>query len=140
MLMKMAAKVARTGISLPEVLLERLDRFIVKTGYSNRSEAIREAVEHMIHDYEEVRFKADGEQFGALMALFDLHEEGSAELLHEVQHKYNDVVNTVVHMHLVDPNNCLELLVVRGKAERVNQLLDKMVGSKGVKEIKTVML
>ncbi len=136
----MAAKVARTGISVPEDLLERLDRFIAKSGYSNRSEAIREAVEHMIHDYEEVRFKGDGEKFGALMALFDLHEEGSAELLHEVQHKYNDVVNTVVHMHLVDPHNCLEMLVVRGKGERVNQLIDKLVGSRGVKEIKSVML
>lgn len=136
----MGEKVARTGISLPEDLLERLDQFITKTGYSNRSEAIREAVEGLIQNYEELKVKGDGEQFGALMALFDLHEEGSAELLHEVQHKYTDVVNTVVHMHLVDPHNCLELLVVRGKGERVNQLLDKLVGSKGVKEIKSVML
>ncbi len=136
----MGEKVARTGISVPQDLLHRLDNFIRRTGYSNRSEAIRDAVENLIAGYEHLKADTKGEAFGALMALFDLGEEGAAELLHEVQHKYTDVVTTVVHMHLVDPHNCLELLVVRGAPERVNQLLDKMVGSKGVRELKSMML
>jgi CopG family nickel-responsive transcriptional regulator len=136
----MSSKLSRTGISLPSDLLHRLDRFITKTGYSNRSEAIRSAVDNLMKEYEQLRAPREGDHMGALMALFDLSEEGAAELLHEVQHKFNDVVNTVVHMHLVDPHNCLELLVVRGKGERVNELMDRLMGSKGVREIKSMML
>lgn len=93
----------------------------------------------LIHEHRTLMV-GEGERFGAVMALFDLHEKGASDLLHRVQHEYSDVVNTVTHVHLVDLRNCLELLVVRGKAERVNELINHLVGSKGVKDIKSIML
>ncbi len=138
-LMASSSKVARTGISIPENLLKDLDLFVRSTSYSNRSEAIRDAVKSLIHEHRTLMV-GEGERFGAVMALFDLHEKGASDLLHRVQHEYSDVVNTVTHVHLVDLRNCLELLVVRGKAERVNELINHLVGSKGVKDIKSIML
>jgi CopG family nickel-responsive transcriptional regulator len=132
-------KVVRTGISVPEDLLRDLDVFVRSTSYSNRSEVIRDAVRILLQEHKTLLL-GEGEKFGAVMALFDLHEKGASDLLHRVQHEYSDVVNTVMHVHLVDPKNCLELLIVRGKAERVNELINHLVGSKGVKEIKSIML
>ncbi|MFQ5837308.1 MAG: CopG family ribbon-helix-helix protein [Thermoplasmata archaeon] len=133
------SKVVRTGISVPENLLRDLDTFVRSTSYSNRSEVIRDAVKSLLQEHETLLL-GKGERFGALMTLFDLHERGASDLLHRVEHEYSDVVNTVMHVHLVDPRNCLELLIVRGKAERVNDLINHMMGSKGVKEIKSIML
>ncbi len=133
------SKIVRTGISVPESLLQELDGFVDATSYSNRSEAIRDAVKAMLGEHRGLMV-GKGERFGAVMALFDLHEEGASDLLHRVQHEYSDVVNSVTHVHLVDPENCLELLVVRGNTERVNELVSHMVGSKGIKEIKSIML
>ncbi len=133
------SKVVRTGISVPDALLHELDEFVGATSYSNRSEVIRDAVRALLHEHKALHVGM-GERFGAVMAVFDLHEEGASDLLHRVQHEYSDVVNTVTHVHLVDLRNCLELLIVRGKAERVNELINHMVGSKGVRDIKTIML
>ncbi|MCJ2520444.1 MAG: nickel-responsive transcriptional regulator NikR [Candidatus Thermoplasmatota archaeon] len=134
-----SSKVMRTGISVPQDLLQELDGFVRSTSYSNRSEAIRDAVRALLHEHKGLML-GKGDRFGAVMALFDLHEKGASDLLHMVQHEYSDVVNSVTHVHLVDLRNCLELLIVRGKAERVNELINHMVGSKGVKEIKSIML
>ncbi len=133
------SKVVRTGISVPQGLLQDLDSYVRTTSYANRSEAIRDAVKAMLSEHHALML-GEGERFGAVMALFDLHEEGASDLLHRVQHEYSDVVNSVTHVHLVDPENCLELLVVRGDAERVNELVNHMIGSRGVKEIKSIML
>jgi CopG family nickel-responsive transcriptional regulator len=133
------SKIVRTGISVPEDLLRDLDVFVRSTSYSNRSEVIRDAVRALLQEHRTLLL-GEGEKFGAVMALFDLHEKGASDLLHKVQHEYSDVVNTVMHVHLVDPRNCLELLIVRGEAERVNELINHLVGSKGVKEIKSIML
>lgn len=133
------SKVVRTGISVPKDLLEDLDGYVDATSYTNRSEAIRDAVKAMLSEHQHLML-GKGERFGAVMALFDLHHEGASDLLHRVQHEYSDVVNSVTHVHLVDLENCLELLVVRGDAGRVNKLINHMVGSRGVKEIKSIML
>lgn len=124
---------------MPEPLLEKLDRFVESTSYSNRSEVIRHAVKDLLDEHDHLLME-EGERFGAVMALFDLHERGASDLLHQVQHEYSDVVNNVMHMHLVDPQNCLELLIVRGNTKRVNELINHMMGSRGVREIKTIML
>lgn len=134
-----SSKVARTGISVPENLLEKLDRFVDSTNFSSRSEVIRHAVRELLDEHESLLMEK-GERFGAVMALFDLHERGASDLLHRVQHEYSDVVTSVMHMHLVDPQNCLELLMVRGKMVRVNDLINHMMGSRGVREIKSIML
>ncbi len=134
-----ASKVVRTGISVPQELIRELDAFVGSTSYSNRSEVIRDAVRSMLHEHKALQVRS-GERVGAVMAVFDLHEEGASDLLHRVQHEYSDVVSTVTHVHLVDLRNCLELLIVRGGAGRVNELINHMVGSKGVKEIKSIML
>lgn len=133
------SKVVRTGISVPEPLLGKLDRFVASSSFSNRSEVIRHAVQTLLDEHDSLLMEA-GERFGAVMALFDLHERGASDLLHKVQHEYSDVVSSVMHMHLVDPRNCLELLIVRGDARRVNELINHMMGSKGVREIKSIML
>ena len=50
----------------------------------------------------------------------------------EVQHDHGDLIISTLHVHL-DHDNCLEVLVVRGEAERVRSLANQLIATKGVK-------
>jgi len=43
-----------------------------------------------------------------------------------------------MHIHL-DEHNCLEVLVVRGKANDIKSIADKLIGTRGVKHGKLTL-
>ena len=52
--------------------------------------------------------------------------------LDEVQHDYTDEIVSTMHVHL-DHHNCLEILALKGRGERVYELADRLLGLRGVK-------
>jgi len=52
--------------------------------------------------------------------------------LTDVQHKYYEAIISSLHVHL-DHDNCLEVILVRGKAALVHKLANALIGAKGVK-------
>ncbi len=52
--------------------------------------------------------------------------------LDEVQHDYTDEIVSTMHVHL-DHHNCLEILALKGRGERVYELADHLLGLRGVK-------
>ena len=52
--------------------------------------------------------------------------------LTDLQHDHHHNVLSTLHVHL-DHDNCLEVLVVRGKAGVVRKLADALISTKGVK-------
>ena len=46
------------------------------------------------------------------------------ETLTEIQHDHHDVILSTVHIHL-DHHNCLEVLLVRGKASVIRKIADE---------------
>ncbi len=67
---------------------------------------------------------------GTVTLIYD-HHAGVSEKLTEVQHKNHDLVVSTSHAHL-DHDSCLEVLIVHGKAARVQQFADLLIGLKGV--------
>jgi len=49
-----------------------------------------------------------------------------------IQHDHHDVILSTVHVHL-DHHNCLEVLLVRGKAAVIRKIADELITAKGVK-------
>lgn len=49
-----------------------------------------------------------------------------------IQHDHHDVIISALHVHL-DHHNCLEVLVVRGKADEIKRIADELIAAKGVK-------
>ena len=54
------------------------------------------------------------------------------ETLTDIQHDHHDVILSKVHVHL-DHNNCLEVLLIRGKAGVIRKIADDLITAKGVK-------
>jgi CopG family nickel-responsive transcriptional regulator len=128
--------VERIGVSLEPELLAKFDVLIMKKGYTNRSEAIRDLVRKSLIEAK-VR-SPTGNVIGTITLLYD-HDFGNVtdRLLH-LQHHHHSEIQSTTHIH-VDEHNCLEVLVVRGKAAEITELADQIKALKGVKHGELVL-
>ncbi len=119
----------RFGISIDKDLLARFDREIVDKGYRNRSEAIRDLIRNQLveHDWKD----EDEEVAGTITLVYNHHTRGLSDLLTELQHAYNQLILSTMHVHL-DRHNCLEILVVKGKVREAKEIADSLLSVKGV--------
>lgn len=119
----------RFGVSLDEALLKRFDNLIRNKKYTNRSEAIRDLIREMLVKEE---WKKGGEVAGAIVLVYNHHKRELVNTLTDIQHDYGDIIISTQHVHL-DHDNCLEVVVVKGKTHKVQELFEKLRASKGVK-------
>lgn len=126
----------RFGISIDDGLLDRFDRLVDEKGYVNRSEAIRDLIRDAL--VEQVWEAGDEETVGTVTLVYDHHVHDLSDRLTEQQHNHHREIISALHVHL-DAHNCLEVLVVRGKAAVVKKIADALIGVKGVKHGKLVM-
>lgn len=128
--------IKRFGVSIPGKLLGKLDRFIKKRGYSNRSEAIRDLVrEKFIQEEWEVKNK---EIVGTVTLIYNHEAHEIMDKMTDLQHSHHNNIVCTTHIHL-DQHNCLEVLVVKGKSQKVREIADRLISTKGVKHGKLVM-
>jgi len=127
---------SRIGIALDSELLKRFDDSIEKSGYTNRSEAFRDLIRDRL--VREQTATPDATVVGTVTLIYNHHAFGITEKLTEVQHEHHDLVVSTSHAHL-DHDSCLEVLIVHGKAVRVQQFADLIIGLKGVQHGRLVM-
>jgi len=122
-------KLVRFSVSIEEELLAAFDRLIRTRGYTNRSEAVRDAIRgQLVH-----REWEEGEEVaGVITLLYDHHRPGIGEALTELQHHALPQVIASTHIHL-DETNCLEFIAVKGEAKSISRLADRLISLKGVK-------
>jgi CopG family nickel-responsive transcriptional regulator len=120
----------RFGISLEKTLIERFDSLINKKGYANRSEAIRDLIRDSLV-MEEWESSAT-ETVGTITIVYSHETRELTDNLTDLQHRYHSSIISAMHIHL-DEHNCLEVIVVKGKARDIKSIADKLIGTKGVK-------
>ena len=129
------ARISRFGVSLEEDLLRSFDRSIAELGYANRSEAIRDLIrDHLI---QKKVAKGEGEIVGVVTLVYDHRTHHLGDILADMQHKAKVGINASLHIHL-DEHNCLEVVVIRGGAEKVHEVAGKLIATKGVENGKLV--
>jgi CopG family transcriptional regulator, nickel-responsive regulator len=129
-------QIARFGVSLSRALLNQLDRMVRKKGYRNRSLALSDMIrDHLVDHQEEL---GESEMAGTLTLVYNHHRPNVQEALTELQHKHLDTIISTLHVHL-DHDNCLEVLVVRGKASVVRSVADHLIAIRGVKHGRLTM-
>ncbi|NJE30637.1 nickel-responsive transcriptional regulator NikR [Thermococcus sp. 18S1] len=129
-------RITRFGVSVPDELLERFDRIIEEKGYVNRSEAIRDMMRDFIVRYEWEQ--GEGEVAGTITMLYNHDEAEVVKELLDLQHDYLNEIISSIHVHM-DEHNCLEVIIVKGKANRIKEIADRLLSLKGVKHGKLVM-
>lgn len=123
------SKLARFGVSLEEGLLDELDQVVKDNEFSNRSQALRSIIRERLVKEEWLKGR---EIAGTITLVFDHHTKGLMNKLTEAQHKYHHMIISTQHIHL-DHDNCMEVIVVKGKPAEAQKLLFSLKSVKGVK-------
>ena len=111
-------------------LLGKFDELIERRGYTNRSEAFRDLIREEL--IEKAAERGDSIIVGTVTLVYDHHVRTLSERLTSMQHESFHNVLSTLHVHL-DHDNCLEVLVLKGKASAVQKLADALISTKGVK-------
>lgn len=128
-------KIIRFSVSLPEKLLEELDKKVDEQGYASRSEFTRDLIrEKMVKDD---WTNENGDVIGVLTMIYTHHQNELVQKVLEIQHDANIHIMCNTHVH-VNHENCLETIMVSGKVKDVKEFSQKMAGLKGVKFCKLV--
>src|SRR5512133_3214931 len=129
------ADLVRFGISIEAGLLKRFDELIAEKGYVNRSEALRDLIRSAL--VEEQWARGEEETVGTVTLVYDHHTRDLSDNLTDQQHSHHTSIISALHVHL-DAHHCLEVVILRGKAQEVRRLADELIGTKGVKHGKLV--
>lgn len=124
------SKLVRFGISMDNRLLKRFDQMIAQKGYSNRSEAIRDLIRDELVDATWKEEKKD--VVGTITLVYDHEIRELSDRLIDIQHQFHTRIISSLHVHL-DPHNCLEVLIVKGRGRDVKHIAEKLIAIKGVK-------
>src|SRR5688500_9827985 len=123
-------ELSRIGVAIDSDLLDRFDEHIAKRGYTNRSEAFRDMIREDL--VEHASESPEARVIGTVTLVYDHHVRMLSDRLTDLQHDAHHIILSTLHVHL-DHDNCLEVIVVKGKSSEVRRVADALISTKGVK-------
>ncbi|MEM3624872.1 MAG: nickel-responsive transcriptional regulator NikR [Nitrososphaerales archaeon] len=129
--------VSRISISLPPDLLDEFDKVIKQIGY-DRSKAIQLSIRNFLTENKWMH-EEKGIVMGALAMIYDHEVKGLEESLTDTEHIYSDIISSSMHIHL-DERKCLEIIALKGKVESIRDLVQKLMGKRGVMQIRLAIV
>ena len=124
----MKPSLVRFGVAIDAPLLRELDVLVEERGCT-RSELFRDLARAEIA---RAKVPRGVDAVGALTLVYDHHVRDLPEKLTELQHQMGDSVRAALHVHL-SHDLCLEVIIVRGKSDRLKAIASRMLAMRGVK-------
>lgn len=125
---KKSEGVIRLSFSIEKSLWEKMQALVKEEGYANRSEFIRDLVRDKLV---EKQWEENEEAIGTITFVYNHHYPKLNDKLLDIQHKYLSVILTTTHIHL-DHSLCAETVLVRGRAQQIQNLCNTIRKQKGV--------
>jgi CopG family nickel-responsive transcriptional regulator len=123
------SEIVRFSVSLEADLLTQFDRYCKEGSFATRSEAIRQLLRESLTTH---AWESDSEDAAATLTIvYDHHRTRLTERLLELQHRHPNMVVSTMHVHL-DHDNCLEVIVLRGRAGALQRMASELRGLKGI--------
>jgi len=132
---KETEQLIRFGVAVPENLLVCFDERLEAAGLPNRSEALRQLIrEYVAQD----TWQSGGSVYGTITLSYNHHANDATSRLTELQHDFGDIIVCTTHVH-ADHDHCIEVLIVRGEADRVKGLLTSLRALKAMQSVSPVI-
>lgn len=129
-------KTVKTGITLPNDLLRDVAEFMKETNIRSRSKLISEALRMYLAE-RKFLLQRVSEVVGGVFIVYN-HERGETLMrLVDVQHKYLDIIKSVLHMHITH-EKCMEILVIEGKTDKIRELVSALENIIGVELVRII--
>ncbi|MGD8564814.1 MAG: nickel-responsive transcriptional regulator NikR [Candidatus Bathyarchaeota archaeon] len=126
--------IIRVGITFPPELLKDLDKIVTDMGYKSRSKAIHDTVRTFVNEQKWLS-DVQGNKAGSITMMYH-HEMRELESdLTNTQHQFESIICASMHVHISE-EKCLETIAVRGRAEEIKQLVDRLKARRGVEEVR----
>lgn len=120
----------RITITIDDDLLETLDRTCRERGYTSRSEAVRDLVRGV--QSAQAAQAAHGSCVATLTYVYEHAMRNLPTRLTSEQHHHDDIAVATLHVHL-DPEDCMEISVLRGDVGKVQALANSVMSQRGVR-------
>jgi len=118
----------RFGVAIERSLLRDLDAEARKRRCT-RSELLRDLARAEVG---RAKAAAGVDAVATLTLVYDHHVRDLSEKLTELQHSLGDDVRAAMHVHL-SHDLCLEVVVMRGRSDRLAEIADQILAIRGVK-------
>jgi CopG family nickel-responsive transcriptional regulator len=118
-------------VAIEQDLLDEFDQLVERRGYSSRSEAFRDMIRGELNQVQVS--SPDQHVVGTLTLIYDHNVRLLAEKLTGMQHEHHQSIVSTLHVHL-DHDQCLEVLVLRGHGSEVQQVAERLMATKGVRQ------
>ncbi|MFC7060133.1 CopG family ribbon-helix-helix protein [Halovenus salina] len=125
----------RTSFNISDDLLDEFDKTWQAEGLDSRSRGVREAMQEYMQTHSRLE---DLEGDVVVIMSFDYEHEAIIEDIHDVQHRFQDVITTTNHIH--EGEWCLETLFCSGPAPRVRDLTYRLRDFDAVNRVKLMLL
>ena len=121
----------RVTVSLDDDLLAQFDEYIHRTGYANRSEAVRDLIRAKL---EADRLERDHAPncVACVSYVYDHHERELSRRITQAHHAHHDLTQSTLHVHL-DHDSCLEVAVLKGRTDAVRDFANALMAERGVR-------
>jgi len=126
------ADLTRFGVSVEDDLLASFDRLTDAQGYGTRSEALRDLMREALIKARLEDFPETGDAIGSLTLVYDHHAGNLQHEMADIQHDAHSMILSVMHLH-VSHDDCLEILAIRGPVAKINDLSNRLLSLKGIK-------
>jgi CopG family nickel-responsive transcriptional regulator len=124
------SELERIGVAIERDLLAEFDAYIDRHSYPSRSEAFRDLMRNALSTDAEPR---GNEEVVATVSIVYAHSKRHlGDRMTHLQHEFHHTVVSSLHVHL-DHDDCLEVIVLRGRARDVRRLADALIAMKGVR-------
>jgi CopG family nickel-responsive transcriptional regulator len=127
-------KIVRVGVTFPPELLKDLDKIAKDMGYKSRSKAIHDTVRTFVN---EQKWLADvkGNKVGSITMIYNHTVRKLESDLTDTQHRFESIISASMHVH-ISKDKCLETIAVKGPAEKIKRLAEKLKARRGVEEVR----
>jgi CopG family nickel-responsive transcriptional regulator len=124
------------SVSVPEKLLERVERSEAEQGFANRSEIVRQSLRSFLTETRSLK-ELEGEVTASITIIYE--RETPNEQVSVIHHNFGEIISTFLHAH-IDENYCLEVIVIKGAAEKLRRLVDALRTNEQISQIKVSVL
>lgn len=121
------------SVSLTNDLLERLDEFVKKSGYSSRSEALRLAIRDSLNQYSLNRMEK-GTVMSTVTIISESHQITTHVELMDLRNGFDELIFGNMHLH-IEGGYCIEIFLVKGESDKIMDFVSRSKAIRGVIEV-----
>jgi len=121
------------SVSLTPELLERLDTFVEKSGFSSRSEALRLAVRDSLSQFS-LQSRLRGQVMSTVTIISETESASSHLGILDLRNGFDNIIFGNMHLH-IEEGLCIEIFLVKGDSEIVMNFVARSKTVKGVREV-----